>query len=305
MPTTAKNRKREASLRESASAWLFMAPFLFFYLGFLLFPILRGFLLSFFKSSLGKKDVFIGFANYAALVLDAHFWESLFNTVFFVAVSTPVIMTAGFILAQFVAAGLRGTTFVRASYFVSYVLSMSVVTSLWTFIFQPYSGLITNLLKPFDAPELFWLDTKWLVWLAVLIATTWWTVGFNMVLFLAGLQNIPREVYESAEIDGAGKLQTIFKITIPMLRPVLILTLLLQMIASFKLFGQTYLMAQGGPGTHTRTLVHYIYETAFVHKKMGYASTLSLALFVIIMGQSLLQGKLFSSARSAKAGGNA
>ena len=116
-----------------------------------------------------------------------------------------------------------------------------------------------------------------------------------MILFLAGLQNIPSEIYESAQIDGANKLQTIFKITIPMLKPVILLTMLLQMIASFKLFGQTYLMAQGGPGTHTRTLVHYIYDAAFVNKKMGYASALSLALFVIIMGQSLLQSKLFSS----------
>lgn len=295
MTAEMRNRRRGVALRDNISAWLFMTPFLFFYLGFLLFPILRGFLLSFYKSSLGKKDVFLGLSNYATMIGDGYFWESLFNTAFFVVISTPVIMVTGFVLAQFVAAKLRGTTFIRAAFFVSYVLSMSVVTSLWTFIFQPYSGLIINLLKPLGVPEIFWLDTKWLVWFAVLATTTWWTVGFNMILFLAGLQNIPSEIYESAQIDGANKLQTIFKITIPMLKPVILLTMLLQMIASFKLFGQTYLMAQGGPGTHTRTLVHYIYDAAFVNKKMGYASALSLALFVIIMGQSLLQSKLFSS----------
>lgn len=288
--------KRRNVLRENLSAWLFLIPFLIFYVGFLLFPILRGFYISLFNSSLTGTDTFIGIQNYVTLVNDSSFWGSLFNTVFFVVISTPTIVIVGFILANFINAKLKGTTFLRASFFSSYVLSMSVVTGLWIFIYQPYSGLISNLMQQLGSTQqIFWLDTEWIVWIAILITTTWWTVGFDMILFLAGLQNIPDEIYEAAQIDGATKMQTIFRITIPMLKETTVMIILLQSISSFKLFGQTYLMAGGGPGTHTRTLVHYIYETGFTNRQMGLASAMSVAFFVVVLLFSFLQRRVFSS----------
>ena len=142
--------------------------------------------------------------------------------------------------------------------------------------------------------EMYWLNTKGLVWIAILITTVWWTVGFNMILFLAGLQDVPEEIYEAAQIDGATKTQTLFRITIPMVKDSIALVVMLQMIASFKLFGQTYLMSGGGPGTSTRTIVHYIYETGFTNRHMGSAAAMSVAFFVVVLAASLLQNKLFA-----------
>ncbi|NLK06304.1 MAG: sugar ABC transporter permease [Spirochaetales bacterium] len=284
-----------AQRKESFAAWLFMLPFLALYAAFLLFPIFRGLYTSFTNARLVGSVRFIGLENYAEMLADKDFWGSMGNTLYFVLISTPTIVVVGFILAMLINSKLKGTTFLRTAYFSSYVLSMSVVTGLWIFIFQPYTGLINTIVTRFGGQEIFWLSTRGIVWLAILMTTVWWTVGFDMVLFLAALQNIPSEMYEAAEIDGASKAQVLFKITIPMLRESTVLVVMLQMIASFKLFGQTYLMAGGGPGTHTRTIVHYIYESGFTNRRLGYASTMSIAFFLVVLGFSLLQRKLFAN----------
>lgn len=285
---------RKKILKENIIAWCFLLPFLFFFMGFLLYPIIKGVELSLFDAILGGKNQFVGLANYKDMFQDKAFWEALFNTLFFVAISTPAIVLIGFTFALLINSTLKGRTFIRTCFFSPYVLSMSVVTGLWIFIFQPYTGLITKLTMKLGVGELYWLNTKWLVWIAILITTVWWTVGFDMILFLAGLQDIPDEIYEAAKIDGAGCGQCLFRITIPMLRSTIALVILLQTIASFKLFGQTYLMAGGGPGTHTRTIVHYIYETGFTNRKMGYAATMSFAFFIVVFIITMLQNKVFA-----------
>jgi multiple sugar transport system permease protein len=143
--------------------------------------------------------------------------------------------------------------------------------------------------------EIFWLSNANLAWISILIATVWWTVGFNMVLFLAGLQEIPEDLYEAASIDGANKRQQFRYITLPSLRGVIALIMVLQSIASFKLFGQPWLMTQGGPGTATRTLVQYIYETGFRGNDMGQASAMSYVLFVIMIVFAVIQFKFLSN----------
>jgi len=249
---------------------------------------------SLFDAALGRESIFVGLENYVTIFKDKAFWQSLFNTLFFVVISTPAIVLVGFVFAIFVNSKLKGTTFLRVSYFASYVLSMAVVTGLWIFIYQPYTGLLSVITNALGLGEIYWLNTKWLVWFAILVTTIWWTVGFNMVLFLVGLQDIPDEIYEAAEIDGANSRQILFRITIPLLRDTTVLVILLQTISSFKLFGQTYLMAGGGPGTHTRTLVHYIYETGFTNRRMGLAAAMSVAFFVVVLLVSLLQNKVFA-----------
>ena len=285
---------RKKILKENIIAWCFLLPFLFFFMGFLLYPIIKGVELSLFDAILGGKNEFIGLANYKDLFQDKAFWEALFNTLFFVVISTPAIVLIGFAFALLINSTLKGRTFIRICLFSPYVLSMSVVTGLCIFIFQPYTGLITQLTMKLGVGEMYWLNTKWLVWIAILITTVWWTVGFDMILFLAGLQDIPDEIYEAAKIDGAGSGQSLFRITIPMLKSTISLVILLQTIASFKLFGQTYLMAGGGPGTHTRTIVHYIYETGFTNRKMGYAATMSFAFFIVVFIITMLQNKVFA-----------
>jgi len=295
MDMTKKQSLHLSNKKETIVAWLFMLPFLSFYIGFLLFPIFRGLYTSFTNARLVGKVNFIGMVNYVEMVADPDFWESLGNTLYFVLISTPAIVLTGFMLAMFINSKLTGTVFLRTCYFSPYVLSMSVVTGLWIFIFQPYTGLLNTIITKFGGEEVFWLSTRGIVWFAILLTTVWWTVGFVMVLFLAALQNVPSEMYEAAEIDGASKAQVLFKITVPMLRETTVLVVMLQMIASFKLFGQTYLMAGGGPGTHTRTIVHYIYESGFTNRRLGYASTMSIAFFIVVLFFSLLQRKLFAS----------
>lgn len=286
-----RNRKKN-NIKKNFAAWMFVIPFLFFFISFLFYPILKGMKLSLYDATLGGKTFFIGLENYIHMFQDEGFWKSMFNTLFFVVISTPTIVLFGFIFAMFINAKLRGTTFIRACFFSPYVLSMSVVTGLWIFIFQPYTGLMTQITNALGVGEMYWLNTKWLVWLAILITTVWWTVGFNMILFLAGLQDIPEELYEAAKIDGANSRQILFSITIPMLKDTTVLVITLQTIASFKLFGQTYLMAGGGPGTHTRTIVHYIYETGFTNRKMGQAAAMSVAFFVVVFIVTMAQNKL-------------
>lgn len=279
-------------LRNNLTAWCFLLPFLLFFVGFLLYPILKGVHLSLFDATLGGDSSFIGIENYIEMVQDEGFWESMFNTIFFVVISTPTIALVGFIFAMFINSKLKGTTFIRVCLFAPYVLSMSVVTGLWTFVFQPYTGLVSQITMKLGIGEMYWLNTKWLVWVAILITTLWWTVGFNMVLFLAGLQDISADLYEAARIDGANSRQILFSVTVPMLKDTIALVVLLQTIASFKLYGQTYLMAGGGPGTHTRTIVHYIYETGFTNRHMGQAATMSVAFFLVVFAVTMVQNRI-------------
>ena len=278
------------SIKRNLTAWLFMAPYLVFFGFFMAQPILRGLGLSFFKAGLGTVGNFVGISNYKRVFGDVNFWHTLGNTLMFVVVSTQVITLVGFTMAMLVNAKLRGRTLFRLIYFAPYVLSMSVVTGLWRFIFQPYLGLFSII----SGVELFWLSTRWLSWIAILVTTTWWTVGFNMILCLAGLQDIPEEIYEAARIDGASRKQILFRITIPMMSGVMVMVFMLQAIQSFKLFGQPYLLTLGGPGNHTKTIVHYIYQTGFLERNMGLSSAMSIMFLIVVLLFTLLQNRLLS-----------
>lgn len=277
-------------------AWLFLIPYLFFYVWFMLYPIAKGFMISLYEWTIGNEKIFVGFKNYVVMFKDSQFWEALWNTVYFVIISTPSLVAAGLLLALIVNLQLKGTTFLRSAFFLPHILSISVISSIWVFILQPYTGLLNAILHKIGvAAEIFWLDETGLAWISILIATLWWTVGFNMVLFLAGLQEIPDDYYEAARVDGANRWECFLYITLPCLKRVILLVMILQSIASFKLFGQVWLMTEGGPGTSTRTLVQYIYETGFRANQMGLASAMSYVLFAIMLVFSMIQFRLFSA----------
>ncbi|MDF2959724.1 MAG: binding-protein-dependent transport system inner rane component [Paenibacillus sp.] len=280
---------------EQLLAWLFLLPYLFFYLWFMFYPILKGFIISLNKWTIGLDPQFIGLKNYEVMFKDVQFWQALWHTVYFVLISTPSLVVVGLILALIVNAGLKGTTFLRSAFFLPHILSISVISSIWVFVLQPYTGLVNSILHRFGfAEEIFWLNDANLAWISILVATVWWTVGFNMVLFLAGLQEIPDDLYEAARIDGANGWDCFLNITIPSLRGVIALIVVLQSIASFKLFGQPWIMTQGGPGTATRTLVQYIYETGFRRNDMGLASAMSYVLFMVMILFAVIQFKFLS-----------
>jgi multiple sugar transport system permease protein len=287
-------KKRKYS-PEQWIAWLFLLPYLVFYLWFMLYPIYKGFIISLHEWSIGIEPVFVGLENYAVMLKDRHFWEALWHTVYFVFLSTPSLVIVGLVLALIVNAGLKGTTFLRSAFFLPHILSISVISSIWVFVLQPYTGLMNSILHKLGVvQEVFWLSDVNLAWISILIATVWWTVGFNMVLFLAGLQEIPDDLYEAARMDGANAWHSFCYITLPSLRGVILLIVVLQSIASFKLFGQPWLMTQGGPGTATRPLVQYIYETGFRANEMGLASAMSYVLFLVMILFAVVQFKFLS-----------
>ncbi len=283
------------SLRNLITAWLFLIPYLVLYVWFMLYPIVKGFYISLHQWTIGREPVFIGFQNYSYMFKDKHFWGALWNTLYFVILSTPTLVIVGLLLALIVNAQMKGTTFLRSAFFLPHILSISVISSIWVFMLQPYTGFVNSMLHKIGiSQEIFWLDDVHLAWISILIATVWWTVGFNMVLYLAGLQEIPEEYYEAARIDGANSWQCFLHITLPSLKGVTLLIVVLQSIASFKLFGQPWLMTQGGPGTATRPLVQYIYETGFRSNEMGLSAAMSYFLFAVMIVFALVQFKFLS-----------
>ena len=287
-------------VKENFTAWIFLLPYLAVYAVFLLYPILKGFVISLHDASILDNGDYVGWEKYLEMFSDEYFWEALWNTFYFVILSTPVITAFGLLLALVVNARLLGTGLLRTAFFMPFVLAVSVVSSIWLFILRPYSGLISSLMVSFGITgDIFWLDEPHLAWLSLVITTLWWTVGFNMVLFLAGLQDIPDDYYEAARMDGASSCQQFFFITLPSLKGVIALTVVLQTIASFKLFAQPWLMTQGGPGTATRALVQYIYQTGFTYENMGQASAMAYVLFVITIIIAFSQFRIMGRKRRA------
>jgi multiple sugar transport system permease protein len=218
---------------------------------------------------------------------DASFWRTLGNTFTFVLLSSPVIIGVGLLLAL----GLSGSRggWLRTVFFSPYVLSVAVATLVWGFLLNPQQGLIGAAMRGVGLEPLSWLTNPDLAMHGIVLTTLWWTVGFNMVLFIAGLQDIDGFLYEAARIDGAGSVRQFFSITLPGLKHTITLVAILQIIASFQIFGQVYIMTRGGPGGSTRVLIQYIYETGFRDFRLGYASAMSVVLFILMFGASMVQ----------------
>lgn len=223
---------------------------------------------------------------------DAIFWRSLNNTFKFVLISTPLIVAIGLALAMMLNGAARYLAFFRTLFFAPYVFSVAVVTLIWGFLLNPQRGILGAFLGIFGVEPISWLTDPNLAMPAIIITTMWWTVGFNMVLFLAGLQDIEPSLYEAAELDGAGFWAKTQHITLPGLRRTILLVTVLQGIASFQIFGQVYIMTRGGPGGATRVLIQHIYESGFRDFQLGYASAMSIFLFVLMFVVSYLQFQL-------------
>lgn len=270
-------------------AILFSLPFLIVYLAFLVLPIFYGLYLSFFDWNILSGKRFIGFQNFIDAFNDDKFLSSLWHTTEFVLISTPTTILAGFLMSLVVMSSSKLGKSAETVFFMPYILSITVVGTLWSWIFQGNFGVLNQILAALGLKTVGWLTDPNVAMLSIVGATIWWTAGFNMILFTAGMKQIPDDVYEAAKLDGASYFTTLGKITIPLLRDTSILVLILQVIASFKVFGQSYVMTGGGPYGSTRVLVQYIYETGFTYFKMGYASAMSILLFLIILVISVVQ----------------
>ncbi|MFL6636766.1 MAG: carbohydrate ABC transporter permease [Massilia sp.] len=276
-PTTAR--------RDTLPAWLLLAPFLAAFGLFFFLPALETLWLSLTESSLTRTSAFVGLDNYHTLLNDPSFWDSVGNTFYFSLLTVIPLCAIGLLMAMLVDRFTRVQGWLQGTFFLPFVLPISVMTLIADWMLQPSSGVVNHILGGQRA----WLaDPHWAL-PAVAIGTIWWTVGFNMLLFLAGLRNIPAELYEAAALDGARGFTLFRTITWPALRPVATTALILQMIASLKVFGQTYILTSGGPFNTTRVALHYMYESAFTQSDAGYAAAVAMAFVAIVVLLSLLQ----------------
>lgn len=220
---------------------------------------------------------------------DRRFWPTVGNTLVFVALTVPGVTVAALVLAAMTNRQTRAMAVFRTLFFLSQVLSVTVVTLIWQIMFSPRQGLIANVTQVLGGSPINWLTDERFAMAAIVIATIWWSLGIAMILFLAGLQDINKEIYEAAAIDDATGVTAFRHLTVPLLKRTITLVVVLQIILHFQVFGQAHLMTQGGPNDETQVLVRYIYQTAFRDSDLGQASAMAVFLFVIIGAFSALQ----------------
>ena len=276
----------------SARRWeglLFVAPFLLLYALILVFPLFRGVWLSLHRVALFGAGHFVGFENYARLAGDPIFQQSLINTFLVTLMIVPPLTVIALTLALALNRAGPAATILRGVFFSSAVLSVTIVTLIWRFILAPDAGALGELWQALGWEPLPFLSDPNLVLPALALTTIWWSLGLPMLLFLAGLQQIPREMYEAAALDGADRWTTFRRITLPALKRTTILVVMLQTAAQLQLFGQSQLLTAGGPSGASRTAVLFLFESAFGRWELGYASAAAEVLFVIILAVTLAQ----------------
>lgn len=285
--------------------WLFLAPFLFFFLLFVVAPAIFGIWVSLHDWDFTfPNKPFIGLTNYVSLFTPgsrdfADFWRSMSNTGIFVVISVPFLVVIPLLVALLLNRAFPGRTVFRAIFFAPYVLSVSVIGLLWRALLDAHSGAVNQFLAAVGLPgDTAWLQTMPSAWISLVGVTVWWTLGFNAIIFLAGLQGIPREQYEASSLDGAGAWNQFRYITLPGLRPVLVFIFIITVLASANLFGQSYIITQGGPSGGTETAIMYISRTGLTDFRMGAAAAMSYVLAIFLMVVSVLNIRLLSGRRS-------
>ncbi len=276
------------------TGYAFLAPYLLLFAAFVIAPLFYGLGISLFEWEMlsPAPPRFAGLANYAEALHSDRFWKALYATARFVVLCVPLTIS----LSLAAALGIHATprvrqTIYRAAYFLPTIISISVAGILWRWFFNSEFGLFNALAAPFGV-KIPWLSETSLAMWAIVLMTLWWTLGGPIVVLLAGLNQIPRQYYEAAAIDGAGPMRRFLHITLPQLRPILLFVSIMNIIGSFQVFGQTFMITRGGPEHSTRVLVQYIYETAFTNYRMGYGAAMSWLLFAVIAVFAIIQFRI-------------
>jgi len=270
---------------------LWLVPIIGLMLLFSVIPIFASFFLSFTDYRLNQAIKFIGFDNFIyAFTRDEVFLRTIVNTIYYAFVSVPVGMAISLIVAQFIFNRKHLQSLFRTMYFLPYITPMIAVVVVWRFLLQPSQfGILNSFLAAFKIPAQPLLNSSIQVIPSIILITTWASVGYNMVLFLAGLGGIPFSFYEAAKIDGANSWQLFWKITWPLLSPTVLFTTVTGSIGALQIFSIPYILTQGGPEDASRTVVMWIYQTGFNQFRMGYASSLAMVFFAIIMTLTIIQ----------------
>jgi len=292
----AKMTMKKRYLYEALSGYAFVLPFIISISIFLIGPLIYAFIISFKEFSFLNPAInkWVGFANYIKLFSDPTFKKALLNTTIYSIGVVPTQLIVALILALVVNSDIKGKTFFRVAYYIPTVTSTVAVSVIFLYLFKA-DGLINAMLAKFAIQGPTWFNDVRFALPSIMMMAIWSSVGNYMVIFLAGLQDIPTELYEAAEVDGANKFQRFLKITLPMLRPIMFFNLVMSLIGTFQVFDQAYVVSQGtgGPLDATMTVVLDIYRTGFRDFNMGYASAMAFVLFVIILILTLIQRKLF------------
>jgi multiple sugar transport system permease protein len=294
MPQAERNGNRADRQKGWWIAWPFLVPFLLFYGVFLIYPAIQVGLLSLSNSDLAGPGQFIGFANYLELAGDRDFWASLWHTLYFILLTVVPNTAVGFLFALLIVRLSRMRLAILSAFFLPYILPVSVVTTAAIWLLDANFGIVSYIFNS----QIAWFADPTFAMPGVALVTIWWTVGFNMLLFIAGLQNISADLYEASALDGANGLQRFLFITCPLIWPVASLVLILQLILQFKIFDQVYLLTHGGPYNSTVVVLFYMYSEAFQLNRGGYGATIAVVLVIIIIAVSALQFRLLNLRRS-------
>ncbi|PPS45814.1 carbohydrate ABC transporter permease [Chroococcidiopsis sp. TS-821] len=286
---------RWGTIQHKLTPYLFLLPALLI-LGLTVFwPALQAFYLSFtrYEYDLTQPPQWIGWENFQRLWNDAVFWQTLGNTLLYLVCVVPVLAIAPLALAILVNQKLRGMHWFRAAYYTPVVISMVVAGIAWRWIYDG-NGLLNQIIRQVGLSEkgIPWLTSPQWALFSVMAVTVWKGLGYYMVIYLAGLQAIPADLYEAAAIEGSDGIRKHWDITVPLMRPYIVLVAVISAISATKVFEEVYIMTQGGPRNSSKTIVYYLYEQAFRNLEMSYACTIGLVLFLGILGLSILNLKL-------------
>lgn len=271
------------SSKKSIISYFLVSPYLLHLILFISFPVIFSVVLTFHKWNILSEMQYVGFDNYIRLFQDRLFWKALVNTMTFLIIHIPLQLVIALLLAYFLDQKILFKGFFRATFFLPVVISGVVVTMVWQQLYMVDSGLINKLLVSIGLGKVEWLTNKNIAMISIAIMATWKNVGLYVILFLVGLQSVPRRYYEAADVEGANQWQKFRYITLPAINPTIFMVTILSTIGGFNLFIEPYIMTGGGPLNSTLSAMLYIYKQAFEYYHMGYSATLGIVFAFIIM----------------------
>ena len=279
---------------QKVAGYLFLVPAFVLLLLASLVPIVGIFFYSLTKYNIIQTPVFIGLRNFATAFTDDTFLSSLGNTFYFAGLTVLLGTIVALLLAVMLNRALAGRAFFRSAIYLPQAMSYVAAALIWTWIYDPLYGLLNNLLRHVGLAPVNWLTDPAIAMPSIIVLSIWRTSGYYMVIFLAGLQGVPRQVYEAAEIDGARTVRSFFSITLPLLMPTVFLVVVMWSIGALQMFTQSFVMTWGGPAGATSTVVYQVYLNSFQYLKMGYGSAESVILFAAILVLTILNNRVFS-----------
>ncbi len=283
---------KKFKLNHKSAPYYLLLPVILVFAVFIIYPIIKSFMLSFYEFKGGEYN-FVGFDNYVNLMKDDIFLKSLFNTFIYLIFQVPIMIFLSLILAYLLdQAFLKFKAVFRVSVFLPAIKSLVAYSLVFKLLLNNEYGLINFLLNLVGIDPVNWLNGPISSKVSVMLAITWRWTGYNMVIMLAGLQRIPQEIYEASDIDGANRFQKFMKITLPLMKPIILFSAITSTIGTLQLFDESYILTEGGPDCATITVAHYLYNNGFKYIKFGYAAAISYVLVIIIAILSYIQFKV-------------